>query len=548
MKNFYRCISIAMLAATAVLFGCEEKEKYTPESDQNAFEFTNVVANHTSAKLNVLPKDKNMEYIVLFSEKQYFDDSREKLVESDYLYLKNLAKNYNLELRELLLKMECLVQGDKMEYEVINLYPDTDYVAYCYGVAFDEESYKATTEIYYEVVKTTAPEMKQVEFDINTQGDGDAVTFYIDPKGYEDYYYAYIVPDTDEYYLPKGAEFEASYVKHYRNKTIDEFRKSGDEFATTFDNFCHKGVETFEKRLEPNKKYMLIAFAVSEDQEPLLCSVPEPHYFSTGDVIKSDLVVDIKVTDITAYEAQLTLTPSNNDEEYACVFISKEQMPVSEDKYEQMLSIIENFQPAIFKGVHAEALAPLTPQSEYVVLAFGIDNDLPTTDLFRYDFTSKEGEAGKITVESINLVKLFDSNAIIELDNSYAEALAESECVAVVEMKTSIPTDKIRFWWYEEWMKEEYNDVGFLEDLLMYEYSKKPELMPMYYSTSEEDLFFFAGIAEDDMGNLSQLYKSESFTLSAENCAPAEEFFDYTTTQSANTFIFAVDRKSLGRR
>lgn len=534
------CLSLFM--ATALLSGCEDSDNNTPDPIESVFEFADIVANHTSLKANIFPKDKSSEYIILLTQKKYYEANPS----NDCQNLAELAQSYNMELKEFLSATGILALGNK-SYEYRNLYPDTDYVLYCYGVAFEGESYKATTEICQVEIKTTAPQMKEIEFGITAQANGNVVTFNIDPKGYEGYYYTCIVPETDDHYLPEGAEFGASYVEYYRNKTFDEFNELINESSAAVSDFCHKGAATFDKRLEPNKKYMAIAFAVSEDQVPLLCSVPKPYYFSVGDGIKSDLVVDIKVTDITAYSAWLTLTPSNNDEEYAAVFLSKEQVSAYENEYDYMLSIIQNYQPAIFKGVHSEQLGPLMPLSQYVVLAFGIDNDLPTTGLFRYDFTSAESTAGKIAIESIDLVKLFDAEEIISLDSSYEEIIPEGECIAVVEIKTSIPTDKVRFWWYESWMLEEYNDEAFLEDLLLYDYSNNPELMPMYYSLADNDTFF-AGIAEDDEGNLSDLYYGELFTLSAEDCDPAEEFFDYMQTQPANTFVFAVDRKRLGSR
>ena len=63
--------------------------------------------------------------------------------------------------------------------------------------------------------------------------------------------------------------------------------------------------------------------------------------------------------------------------------------------------------------------------------------------------------------------------------------------------------------------------------------------MDMYYSLDDSDVFLFAGIAEDDNGNLSPLYYSDSFLLSKDMCDPAEEFFQYVQTRSATTFIFA---------
>ena len=88
-------------------------------------------------------------------------------------------------------------------------------------------------------------------------------------------------------------------------------------------------------------------------------------------------------------------------------------------------------------------------------------------------------------------------------------------------------------------MKDEYSDEAFLEDLLLYQPTSPTILMDMYYSMDKSDRFLFAGIAEDEEGNLSSIYYGEPFTLEREQCDPAEEFFQYVKLQSANTFVVA---------
>ena len=228
----------------------------------------------------------------------------------------------------------------------------------------------------------------------------------------------------------------------------------------------------------------------------------------------------------------LTVTPSKKSEEYACVFLAASQLPPYESEYEQMMFIIENFDPAIFTGPFSEALTPLMPGTEYVVVAFGVENNLPTTDMFSYRFSSLEAGTSEVYIESIDIVKLFDAKEIIALDSSYAATLSGCECVAIVEAKTNIPTDKLYFWWYEEWMKVEYSDEAFLEDLLMYDYANNPEIMDMYYSLNDQDRFLFAGIAEDEEGNMSEIFYTEPFLLSKDMCDLAEEFFSYVNVSS----------------
>ena len=126
---------------------------------------------------------------------------------------------------------------------------------------------------------------------------------------------------------------------------------------------------------------------------------------------------------------------------------------------------------------------------------------------------------------------------IIALDSSYKNKLANCECVAIVEAKTNIPTDKIYMWWYEEWMRVEYSEEAFLEDLLMYDYANNPEIMDMYYSYSDQERWLFAGIAEDESGNMSEIFYTEPFMLSKDMCDPAEEFFSYVGNTATTALL-----------
>lgn len=537
IKNFTLVTKVIALVATMMLFACTDNTSTTPgpKPEQKAFKFSGVVSDHRSLKVNIMPQNEEQEYIVFLCEKKHFVrnqiDTREELLEDDYIYFTQLAEEYNMGIREFLSAVGWLVKGDKVGYGAVNLYPGTEYVVYCYGVEFDGDFYEATTEICYTEISTTAPELVEVEYAIDVNVAGNIATIDIDPKSYNGYYYSYIVPETDRYYLHEGMEFNEDYISYYRNGLLDEISEKMDE-GTSVSQLCQKGKVTFTERLEPNKRYVVLVFTLSSDKTPIIASLPTTHYFTTGDVKTSDLTIDIAVTDITPYYAQLAVTPSNNNENYACLLLGKNQVPPIEDVYEQMLTIMEYYEPSIFKGAFSEKIFPFMPESEYVILAFGVENNLPTTELFRHDFTTAKADPGKISIENIEIVKLFDVQEIIALDKSYSNALAECECVAVVDVTTSSPTDNVYFWWYEEWMKIEYSAEAFLEDLLMYDPTSTRELADMYYSYSDDDKFFFAGIAEDENGNLSPIYYGESFLLSKDMCSPAEEFFNYVNTRA----------------
>ena len=535
-----------LMFAAALFVACDTQntpEPPTTEHQNNEFAFENIATRHTRFIVDIRPEDKEMEYVVLFAEKKHLTmnniDTREELLERDRQYIEELARKSELSVEEFLSDIGWLAKGDMVGYGAVDLYPDTEYVVYCYGVSIEGDSFEATTPVNYAVMRTTAPELIDVKFNIEGSAGSNVATININPTDYNGLYYSYIVDESDHYFVHEGMEVTNEHIEHYRNRAYDEFNELINIQGLHAGAFCHNGAVTLKERLQANTKYQVVLFAVSDEPTPLLCSKPAIYNFATSDSAMSDLKIDIKVTDITPYTAQLTLTPSNNNDTYACVFLSRGQVPSYEDEYDQMVAIINDYMPSTFTGSWSEQLMPLMPNSEYSVLAFGIDEEMPTTKLFRYDFTSASAAEGKIKIESINLLKLFDAQEIIALDASYAYKLGECECVAIVEAKTSAPTDKIYYWWYEEWMKVEYSDEAFLEDLLLYDYTPSPTLMDMYYSMSSDDAFFFAGIAEDEEGNMSPLYFGEAFTLSTDDCSPAEEFFNYVGTRSANIHIFA---------
>ena len=526
------------LMAMSLIVGCEK----APNDDNNnnngnnpypsstAFAISNVRTEHTKINVDIFPEDKDMEYVVFIAEVKHFSfnmiDTPEELFEDDYMYFRQYAEEFKLSVHDFLARVGWLANGDLRGYGAANLYPATDYIIYCYGVEFEgADNYTPITDIAYKVIRTTAPAMNDVTFDIETKVDGNVVTLDIDPNGYDGLYYHYFVDENDRYYLPEGAKFDESYIEHYRNRAFDDFNERINDEGYFPDDFCHSGTTTITERLTANTNYMVLCFAVSPDSTPLLCSEPTVARFTTSNTQIGDMSFEIVVSEITPYDAILDITPST-DAPYACVFLSVDQLPNSGDEFTDMDIIIEYYQPAILKGAHHEALTPLMPSTEYVVVAFGIEDNLPTSHMFSYRFTSGEAEKGKVSITDISLLKLYDAQDILAIDSSWADLIGDAECIAIVEAKTSAPTDTLYFWWYEEWQRIEYNDELFLEDLLLYDPANNPEVMQMWYSEDENDKFLFAGIAEDEDGNFSDIYYGDFFVLTKEMTSPAEEFFE----------------------
>lgn len=545
--------TIFALMALTLFAACEnnepQKEEPTPEPEvKSLFEFSGEIASQVAISVNIKSNDPEMEYVALIAQKKYFTlngiDTAKKLLDDDFAFISDYANRYNMSHREYLESMGWLIKGDKVDYNAKGLYPDTEYVVYCYGVEFTDEGMRGTTDVYHTVIKTSGPITNDANFTIDCSVDGNIVDISIDTNGYEGYYYYYLIPETSREYLPEGEAMDSTHVEMLSNMTYDNFNQWINIDGIAIDKFCVKGATNISERVEPNTNYMAVAFALSEDTIPLLCSTPSVKYFTSGDFSKSELTLDVQVTGITSYEAILNVKPSNENDAYTCIFLSASQVPLYDSNYQLMKFIAENFEPSIFNGpIENEKLGPLMPDTEYVVYAFGIDGEMPTTELYEIRFTSNGATEGSVEITDIKILQLFDKNEIIAIDPSYRAKLGDCECIAIVEATTNTPCDTLYFWWYEEWMTIEYSEEAFLEDLLMYPYANNPEIMDMYYSMNNDDKFLFAGIAEDESGNLSDIFYSDSFLLSKDMVSPAEEFFKYVEDDNAATTMVLFRRQ-----
>ena len=518
---------IMSIIGTLLLTSCETKptEKPTPEPEVKSFSFNRVIPMHTSLEVDIIPENKEIEYIVLLSEKSLFVnqsiDTREELLADDYNYISTLAANYELSIHDFLDQVGWLTTGDKLRYSAANLYPDTEYVVYCYGVTFNGDSYEATTDICYEVIKTTSPDMINAHFNIECEVNGTLATINIDTNGYKGYYYYYVIAEDEAYYITDDKEVDNAFISHFRNRAFSEFNYIINDLGTPVSDFCSMGDKSFDKRFLPNTSYMVVAFAVSTDQTPLLCSTPSIGLFQTGQTFDNNLQLDIQVSNIEPYRAELTITPSNEDP-YACVFLLANQIPMLDDELAVMENIISNYQPAILSGVYSEPLTPLAPLTEYVVIAFGCENNVPTTNLYTVRFTTPEAIKGTTQIDGFEVLKVYDVAEILAIDSSMESTLAEFECLMIATVHTTPDCDKVYWWWYDDWTLEWYEDDAFIEDLLMYDYTPTTEVIGLWYDTP----VLFAGIAEDENGNYSDVYYGEVFTLTKDMCSPATEFFE----------------------
>lgn len=526
---------LCTLCVAIFAIGCDP----TPDSEPNTpvgnaeFTFANITSDYTSLSLDILPKDKEREYIVYLSEVSYFTNnnitSTEQLIEDDRAYFSSLADYYGVSIRDLLQGVGLLLTGDKLGFESVDLKPGIDYVLYCYGVEFEGEDYNVTTDICHTVITTGSAKIIDVDFTVETSTNGNIVDIAVTPDThYSGNYYIYVADAYDPVFVLQGTDFTDKHLAALRASAYAIFQRN-DGSGIPKDKYCYQGATTITRRLDINTNYMVAVFAVSGDSIPMLCSEPVINYVRTEGLTLSDMAFDIDISDITPYAAQLTITPSTTDT-YTAIMVAGETLDaMSEDETEMLLTFVDYFQPITIQGPYEEYLTPLNPGTEYAVVAFGYEDGYPTSHITIKRFTALEATEGSNRVEDINILKVFDIEEVVALDSSFAPYAEECECIAIVEAVTTTPTDNLYYWWYEEFMRYENPYEAYLEDLLYYGYTPSPQVLGLWYDFE----FFFAGMAEDENGDLSEIYFSEPFVLTPEDCSPAEEFIDMIASSRA---------------
>lgn len=524
-------IAVAIVALMTVV-SCETPDAPTKQVDPEPLNtIIPLGVGDSEIRFDVTARNEDDEYVVACVE-------QELLVEAGIFTSEMLVAYHNdlyteravaegVALREYLTAEGMLLKGNKQALRFDGLRPATVYVVCCYGVEFTKEgSLSMTTAIAYEEFTTTAPELADVKFKLTTRVDGNNAVVNITPSEYDGMYYCCFVAEGDPLYLPEEQSMDSSYCHELRSAMYDRFSGYAADGLLS-GNYTYNGVVTLREELEPETRYMVVCFAVNNAKVPVMSSKPAISRFRTLDA-EQRMVVDIAVTDITPYNARLTLTPSK-DVPYTSVFLSWEQYSFAEEYSDMMVmeTILSNFMPAVFRDEHSEMLTPLMPDTEYVVVAFGVDGQIPVSELFIYRFTTPVAISGTNSITGYTVHKIFDTEAIVALDSSLDYLVEECECVVIAEVHTEKPVDDVYWWWYYADQREIYTDEAFLEDLLLWGYTPTLTAYGLWY----DEEYIFAGVVEDENGNLSEINYGDVFVPTREDCSPAEEFFDYVNTE-----------------
>ena len=483
--------------------------------------------DYSECEVTVVPQSEELSYVVRMAERDYLTQlnitSAEELVEADYnTFITSLTGDVSLE--DFLINSRLAVQGKQVRVWQ-DLSPAKEYVVYAYGVYLRGDSYERVTDVEYLLVDKRLPERSVVEFDAEIVAEGPEVSFSISPKEWQGYYMVQLVEDSEAGYVEQGMTFTeeaeeqvaeaffyvADHLYYFEEKSAEEIMQQ----------LGYKGDVSYSKTLNANHRYMALIYAIASTSGnvPMVVSKPVVHYFSTGDVERSDMTFEVVFENIRPRSVDVTITPST-DESYTAVLMYARNLPAG-DKQQQLEYVMSKYAPLELSGLYREHISQLQPATEFVLAVYGFYADAPTTDLFIYRFTTLEDGEGVNHITDIRCTA-YDLAEVVELEPYYASFLGYADYFISIEVATVEPSPALHFDIFRSDVLEEYSEKEIRESLLDYSYSSSPDWALCTYGNE----YVICGLAEDENGYVGELYISEPISFAKADVSKAQEFVE----------------------
>lgn len=527
----YALFLLGLAASLSLWTGCSSGSNEAPvePAPQNrSFTLTLEKATATTIVIDVAPVDKHQPYVLLLGNRDYLEENNligddAALIADDLAFFESFAQGMGggmISTGEAMASF--MYQGDLENHTWNSVKRNYEYVAYAYG--FDTTTMQPTTEVCYLNITTPDVERYVLDFNFDIQTRGPMFSATIEPVNYSGYYFFGVFLAKD---VPPGTDPElvCSYCEaawEEEKGTYASFAESQEELLHfLFNDVAYKGKTRFpskgEVELTANTEYVLWAFGLNE--EALLNTEPVLEYFKTGAPTASENTFELTVENLKSRKATVTVTPSNEDSYVALV------QPVSRFAGMSDQAILEEvcnkFTLAPISGAMTTDAVGLEPDTEYWLMAFGVNGGVATTALYKEPFRTPVATPSNASLE-FRHEAFYDVAQVAALDADwgkfigYCEVILPVEVVADPEIKEvycAVLAKEDYEAWSEETLMRMLMNEGQFED---------GEVMVLNY---EEDCYLFGfGIDQDDDYTEVSLH---ALNLKQADCSPAQEFLDW---------------------
>lgn len=489
------------------------------EGLEHSIDFVLQEVNATNIIMDIVPKDPNLSYVFILGNGSYIDENGlmaddEALWASDMDIFQGFAEAFGIDVQAAVTVF--MYDGAQYGHRINGVSPDTKYVAYAYG--FDVNSMTPTTEICRMVINTKTVSDYVVDFNLNAEVDGPNVVLEVEAVNYDGPFFFGLFdakqcpPETPDEEFRSYCSAAWEEQKGFYSSFFDT-PEQGLHFI--FNELAYYDKTSLEVELLANTEYVLWAFGM--DSEALINSTPERYYFSTGGVADSDNEFTVTFSDILSRRATITID-TTNDDPYVVLLTSPEKFEGTTDE-NIMRYILDNYDVHYNSGSNSETATRLTPSTEYELLLFGCEAGSPTTKLYKHRFTTAEIVYADLDFE-LRVAGYYDVNEIIAVDPSWAQ-FAGNDALVIVEADvdseatafyfSAVYSVDYEFYQYEQLVAGLLNEgaAGDSVGVFMFDYGTT---------------FTFFGMAEDELGNFTEMYQTKPTTFTFEGRNDVNDF------------------------
>ena len=569
--NYFKAFAALVLVAMVVV-ACQPETPVTPDDPGNTEQpddpdngdgpqpdtsFSIVVEEvHASKAITqITPEDAEMYYVMFLDEVSYLQfngiATAEQLWEDDYTAFENGALNNGMNLKEYMVAKNIVFQGaQRVQWNSVR--PGVNSVLYIYGVQFSEDgaSYEAVTDIAWTTIQPEYAPLQEVAFNVEASVKGAEVELSIKPENWDGYYLVKIVDANNELYVGEGVEFDDDYMKIIADEWVVALSSNlagGHPLENILEEVCYKGDKMIATQLDSYVLYSALVYPVAE-YDGFVQVVGKPSYvnFSTEEVGKSDMEIDIEISNCYVRVADLKITSTNPEESYVLLITPTAYLPEGYDDQTLLDYALGEFSyyTYTFKGEITSHLNTLYPNTEYIVVTFGYSGGVVTTDVYSKVFkTQKEG---KCELEVIDVV-VGGPYRPTDLYNYDPETFKyytkpyyydSVQFIVTLEVKTSEPTRDIFSYFVS---KDDYEWGGYdttFYDLLI----DTCDPLALTEGFWDYGAYYACAAAFDYKGDVTPMYMSELYNWTMDDFRPIEEFIEKWESRDATMQLMSVGR------
>lgn len=489
------------------------------------FDITIDNVTYSTMYISLVAKDKEAPYISFLLPDSLFKENDQEIFEDDMNYIAQEAEFLKTTFEENLQKY--LSVGDKKDVPAFGMTPGVKYRFYAYYM--DVENVKMASEVVSAAATTKEVERIDVKFRIESELTSSLQLhskYY--PIDYSGFYFTNYLEGIPED-LPE-AEINKAIEMTYLN-FLNLLQSFGIPLEEILNNICHRGDYSNDVEepilFKANSSY--INFAMALNEEALPCGkVPTYEIIETQEVGHSDNVITIDVYDIKDRTATIAYRPSNGDPYGILLALKSEydslEAVMTKDRFKQM--IVDHCELVDLTGEHVFENARLLPDTEFYSIGIGVADHVPTTEIFKTEYKTPAANIADIKVD-VRVDGYYDLDEVRKLDEKYAKGWADYPGYVFPYIVSVDPCDEgTQVWadlWSEAYMKQ-FTDDGLINTMIV-----MPPIEVGGYRlglTMPGEKLVIVVFARDAKGDISPVYKSETFSITGEDAGDAQYFVD----------------------